>query len=298
VLGPTRLKRTALGRPTPFRYTMRPGWNPTRRNRNIGTAKSGHGLANRMVIPESWNDPRVYWERLATPSAVEANGFTVLVEPCTDGFVHAATVDDVLRVLGLLPSEDIVRVRVVVLRQPTRKQRLQSCVWGRLAYFASFGEATGPAIILEAHPLNDVFHLPRSQTPDAAAELDRLRADGHTVTGERRSWRIETTLGSVRATQLFRTLPHEVGHYVQYYREVRCAANNDPHELDRLSDLFFTKPLLEKELFAHRYAREFYERAVANRRVPFARLVNAGSMKRFGLSPSWFGIPAVPNGPA
>ena len=30
---------------------MRRGWNPVRRNRNIGTAAPGHGENNRLVIP-------------------------------------------------------------------------------------------------------------------------------------------------------------------------------------------------------------------------------------------------------
>ncbi len=44
---------------------QRPGWNATRRNRNIGTARQGHGQDNRMVIPSNWQDLRRYWKRLA-----------------------------------------------------------------------------------------------------------------------------------------------------------------------------------------------------------------------------------------
>ena len=268
----------------------RSGWNPARRNRNIGTTKSGHGLDNRLVIPESWRDPRVYWERLKDPVSVDDSGFTVLIEPCADGFAHAVTVDDVLRVLSFFPHEDIARIRAVALRKPTRKQRILSCVWGRLAYFASFGGTTGPAIILEAQPVNDVFELPRSQTPDAAEELERLRSDGHEIVAQRRTWRIETSLESVRNTQLYRTLPHEVGHYVQYDRDVRQAANGDDDAQTRLQDIYFRKPSREKEDFAHRYAREFYESASAARRLPFDRLASPEQIRRFGLQPAWFGV--------
>ena len=31
---------------------MRAGYNPNRRNRNLGTKKAGHGQANRLVIPD------------------------------------------------------------------------------------------------------------------------------------------------------------------------------------------------------------------------------------------------------
>jgi hypothetical protein len=42
----------------------RAGWNPTRRNRNIGTAKSGHGLDNSLVIPSPRYESWVFWQNL------------------------------------------------------------------------------------------------------------------------------------------------------------------------------------------------------------------------------------------
>jgi hypothetical protein len=47
----------------------RPGWNSQRRNRNIGTAKSGHGQNNRMCIPKHWADGHLFYERLENPVA-------------------------------------------------------------------------------------------------------------------------------------------------------------------------------------------------------------------------------------
>jgi len=268
----------------------RSGWNPTRRNRNIGTAKSGHGLANRLVIPAPWNDPRVFWEKLHEPVAIEINGFTILVEPCLPGFVHSVTVDDLVRMLGLLPPHDIAALRTVVLRQPTRKQGVLAAVWGRLAYFADFGRARGPAIILDAQRLAGCLEWGRHLSPDVAEELERLRTDGHTVTGENRRWRIQTSMVSTRSTQLFRTVPHELGHHVQYDREVRQRAGGDMDAELALRDHYFTKPAREKEDFAHRYARETMERLSAEHRVPFPRLVEETSMKRWCLEPKWFGL--------
>ena len=259
------------------------GRDPTRRNRNLGTSKSGHGLANRLVIPDSWNDPRVYWEKLRSPVTIELNGFTIFVEPCSPGFVHAVTVDDVLRVVGLIPRRDIAQVRIVALRQPTRKQRILACVWGRLAYFAEFGPIRGPAVIIEAQPRDGSFDWSSSLTPDAAYELECLRADGHQVIRERRHWKIQSTLAAVRNTQLFRTLPHELGHYVQYDRNVRIPAQGDIDAETRLQDIYFAKPGREKEAFAHRYAREFYEKMAKQGKLPFDRLVDRVGMKRFGL---------------
>ncbi|MGD2181174.1 hypothetical protein [Lusitaniella coriacea] len=40
----------------------KPGWDARRRNRNIGTAKSGYGKDNRLTIPESWADERLFYE--------------------------------------------------------------------------------------------------------------------------------------------------------------------------------------------------------------------------------------------
>lgn len=42
---------------------MRSGSNPSRRNRNIGTSKYGHGLANHLVILERWRGAWKFWEK-------------------------------------------------------------------------------------------------------------------------------------------------------------------------------------------------------------------------------------------
>lgn len=49
----------------------RQGWDARRRNRNVGTAKSGQGQNNRLTIPESWSDGRVFDEKLIDPVALE-----------------------------------------------------------------------------------------------------------------------------------------------------------------------------------------------------------------------------------
>jgi hypothetical protein len=268
----------------------RAAWAPARRNRNIGTARSGHGLANRLVIPGSRNDPRNFWEKLHDPVCVEAGGFTLLVEPCLPGFVHPVTVDDALRVLGLFPSKDVARIRTLVFRQPTRKQRILSCVWGRLVYFATFRGGGGPAVILEAQEPAGQLEWPRSLAPDDADEIDRLRQDGHEITLGRRSWSIRMRLESIRATQLFRTLPHEIGHYVHYDRDVRQQAADDPGERLRLEKAYFGKPRREHEDFAHRYAQEFAEKWTRARRLPFERLADKRRLNRQGIRPAWFGL--------
>jgi hypothetical protein len=272
----------------------RSGWNPTRRNRNIGTAKSGRGLANRLSIPRPGPDSRAFFEKLRNPVRVDDGGYTLLIEPCLPGFVHSVTVDDTLRVLGLFPHDDVARIRTVALRQPTRKQRILSSVWGRLGYFATFSGAEGPAIVLEAQQPAGTLEWPRSLDTEAADEIERLREDGHDVTLGPRSWTIRTRLESVRATQLFRTLPHEIGHYVHFDREVRQRAAGSPKDLLRLQNAYFSKPHREREAFAHRYAREFVKKWTRERRIPFERLVDKPRMKRQGLQLAWFGLERRP----
>lgn len=47
------------------------GWNPTRRNRNIGTSKSGYSQNNKLVIPEPWHDlSKIFWECLVNPVVI------------------------------------------------------------------------------------------------------------------------------------------------------------------------------------------------------------------------------------
>ena len=73
--------------------------NPTRRNRNIETAKQGHGQDNRMKIPASWHDDRLFYEKVDNAIAVERMigdwPITFLVQPATAGFLLDLT-DDVV----------------------------------------------------------------------------------------------------------------------------------------------------------------------------------------------------------
>lgn len=179
----------------------RPGWNPSRRNRNIGTAKQGHGQDNRLVIPARWSDDRIFWEKLRDPVIVErsVNGrdVTILVEPVIEGFTHCCTPDDVLAMLRLLTGVDLGDLRLIVLRQPKRKEAIMSSVWGRLAYFAELGQLSGPAVYLEAQQIGRVLRRRRSMSVDEERELDRLIADGHRAERVPSGSRIELTLAPV-----------------------------------------------------------------------------------------------------
>jgi hypothetical protein len=276
---------------------MRDGWNPTRRNRNIGTARSGHGQDNRLVIPSSRRDPRPFWSRLGPHTTLTRNvlGRTVsiLVEPVRQSSVHACTVDDLCYLLEQVPGGDWRwGLEFFILRQPKRKEQTLRSVWGRLAYGLEVGAYRGPAVILEAVDLSRPRRWPKSLPPEEVVELDRLRADGHRVTTTRHEHIIQSDLAASRATQLYRTLPHEIGHWVDYRQKVVLAA--DPSQsFDELWERYFRRPVAEREAFAHRYADELGARLRARGALPFERLFDPEGMRRDGLQPRDFTAPSV-----
>jgi hypothetical protein len=81
-----------------------------------GTAKSGHGQNNRLVIPARWSDDRVRWENLRDPIAIERSvggrDVIALGEPVIKGFTHCCTPADVLAMLELLAAEDLGDLRL------------------------------------------------------------------------------------------------------------------------------------------------------------------------------------------
>src|SRR4051794_40946687 len=106
---------------------MRSGWNPTRRNRNVGTKAHGHGSNNRLVIPEPWHEPKAFYERLSSfvvvTRKVGLRDLMFFVEPTRPGWFYPCSVDDTCRVLSGCNAEDLSSFDFIVMRQPTRKQR-------------------------------------------------------------------------------------------------------------------------------------------------------------------------------
>jgi hypothetical protein len=127
----------------------------------------------------------------------------------------------------------------------------------------------GPIIILEATHPDSLWRHPKSLSPDAATELERLAEDGHILTTKRSHIRVQSSLDAIRATQLYRTLPHELGHLVDYTTRVPDNARN----WLELEDRFWSRPSQERESFAHRYADEFRSRMFSAGALPFPRLL-------------------------
>lgn len=271
----------------------RPGRDARRRNRNIGTAKAGHGQNNKMRIPEprliKGKQDVLFYENLENPVVltrkVGDRTITFLVEPVQPGFLHACTPDDIAQVLRLLPQAHTNEIDLIVLRQPKRKQQRLSPVWGRLQYWSEIQQFEGVAIHLETHRINGIQRWHKSLAPDDAQELERLAQDGHLIVPERRHYAVHTNLSAVRATQLYRTLPHEVGHCVDYLNTTHAA---DGDEWIFLWNLFWSKPNRDRETFAHRYATKFWQHEKKAETIPFEQILNEEKMTAEGLSLSWF----------
>lgn len=220
--------------------------NPTRRSRNIGTAKQGHGRDNRLCVPLMVNRKAdIFVERLSDSRretrTIGSEEITFAIEKPRSDNAHACCVDDIARVLTFVPAADLRGIAFVVLRQPKRKEEILDGAWGRYFPEYALNGRWGSAIILEACDLSRVLRWRKPLHPSALQELNVLRAEGHEITETRKHFEIRSTLEAVRQTQLFGTLPHEIGHHVH--------ASRDPN-FDRL-------PAREKEAFAEKYAREF-----------------------------------------
>ncbi|MEZ4448704.1 MAG: hypothetical protein R3B09_04425 [Nannocystaceae bacterium] len=273
----------------------RPGWNPTRRNRDLGTAKAGRGQENRMVIPAPAGP--VYWEQLSamtiTTRVVHGRAFPLVIEPTGAGELYPCTVDDVAHALGLLPAADVFGddargIAGVVLRRPTRKQRALLPVWGRFLYALDVGPISGMAIVLEAQPVPLRLRRPRRADVEDQRELDRLREEADTVAEGRRHVELEFSHRALRSVVLERTLLHEVGHHVHYLEEVERPVAADGDDLDQRWQRFRGRPQREREDFAHRYAAAWGARLRADGAIPFAPRFDRDAWERDGLDPHDF----------
>jgi hypothetical protein len=179
-----------------------------------------------MTVPGSASGDR-RWEELVGSTAQEVHlvhgrSMQFISEQLSPGFAHSCEVGMLCRVLELFPLDDLQGLGAILLRQPTRKQILLEPSWGRLTYLANVGMPNekalyeGPLVTLEAQEIGKAMVWSKSLGPDGQRELDCLREDGHSIEDDGRKYRISTSVESVRSTQLMRTLPHEIGHWVDY----------------------------------------------------------------------------------
>ncbi len=259
---------------------MRPGWNPIRRNRNIGTPAQGHGEDNRLTIPESRHDRSFFYERLGAcitfTQRVKGHYLRFFVEPTRTGWFHPCSFEDAMEMLSHVPAQDLAILDFIVMRQPTRKQRVLRPVWGRAVFQFELAPHVGTAIVLEAQHLEPTVWR-NSLAPEDQRELDRLQADGHQVRKTRRTIEIQPTPASLRNTVLYRTLLHELGHHVDRQRFS--------------ADEWDSRPPLQKEDYAHRYAAESFAALRQAGEVPFEPRSDHALRQAHGLDDRWFHAP-------
>jgi hypothetical protein len=269
-------------------------FNATRRNRNMGTAKSGHGQNNRLTVPEFAHGEYRFWERIENAKEVSriVSGSLIrfFVQPTRADCVHACTIDDLARLLSYLPAQDWAGIGGVLLRQPRRKEQTLEPVWGRLSYAADFADAngnvlySGPAIVIEAVNPFGSMKIGKKLSLEGIAELERLKSDGHGVRFGDRGHTIEPTLESCRATQLYRTFPHEIGHWVDFQEKVeRPAMADSSSDYGNLLDRFHSRPQKEREQFAHRYAEQLRVHLMARQIIPFDRQLDRERLQQDNL---------------
>lgn len=287
---------------------MRNGRNPARRNRNIGTSKAGHGQDNRDVIPRSWQDSVYQWKRTphhhVVSREVAGRSIPFLVEQTLDDHVHACTVDDIATVLNCLPHEytqdtpdpefpeerllGVKGLQGIILRQPTRKEQLLRGAWGRIGWAVDVGPITGPVISLLAHETPTIVRWGKSLSPSDQRELDRLIEMADEVKRDKRGCTLIFELQGIRKVQLYHTLLHEVGHWVDMLSKVELPSLADLESWSALRDRFHQRPHDEIEEFAHRFADDSRNELCDRGLIPFERMANRKSMIAEGLNPADF----------
>lgn len=257
---------------------MNNGWNPTRRNRNIGTAKQGHGQNNKLTIPQPWDTSRLFYERIDTPRkeeiVVHGHKIQVVTEKLKNGFSYSCTPNDVSRILNHLPKEDLGELRYIVFRQPKKKESILCPVWGRLVYFFEFEGDYGPAIIIEATPARMTFTYPKKQSVDETLEFELLKKDGMDFKETKRAYVADIDESVIRSVQMYRTLLHEVGHYVHYLDVVERPQKEDEatQDLEARNEAYFNIPESEKESFANGYAVAMKQKLTNLGVIPFDKI--------------------------
>lgn len=299
--------------------------NPTRRNRNIGTAKQGYGQDNELVVPCPAVEMKSFFERLSEYKTVtkEIKGhiFKFIVETTRKNSFHACTIEDIEQILIQIPKEDYGDLELIILRQPTRKEENLNSVWGRLIYSYEFENDYSPAVIIEAVDLDRTFKWSKKLSVDSQKELERLKEDGHKIKMGKRFYEAEYELKNIRATQLYRTLLHEFGHYVHYLEVVKRPLSEIKNQInlldgqiddddtsetnpvfekwdslddeynirvEKLEEKYFSIPSSEKEVFAHTYAHKLKRDLTLKEIIPFEKKLDEEEILKNGLSLSDF----------
>lgn len=235
-------------------------YNPIRRSKNIGTENQGFGQNNKLKISSPYGTLQSFYERFdkyqKEVRIINEHEFLFIIEENRENSIHSCSINDLQKIIEQIPKEDYGDLKFIVLRQPKRKEEIISPVWGRLIYSYEFEDEYFPAIILEAIDLNKKLIWSKKQNIEDQKEFERLKQDGHDFIENKRNFIAYLEPEASRNTQLYRTLLHELGHYVHYLEIVErpflLDENYDAKE--QREDFYFSLPQVEKEKFAHQYA--------------------------------------------
>jgi hypothetical protein len=85
--------------------------------------------------------------------------------------------------------------------------------------------------------------------------------------------------------QLYRTVLHELGHWVDCYEKVELPSRASSGESwSELWEVYCRRPVSERESFAHRYAHVLAQDLKARGQIPFERILNHKKLGANGLS--------------
>jgi hypothetical protein len=250
-------------------------YNPTRRNRNIGTENQGFGQNNKLKISTPYGTLKSFYERIEKYKTeiriINGHEFLFVIEETRENSLHACSVNDLEKIIQQVPKEDYGDLKFIILKQPKRKEELISPVWGRLIYSFDFEGEYFPAIILDAIDLNKKLVWSKKLIIEDQKEFERLKEDGHIFIENKREFVSDIQTEPSRSTQLYRTLLHEFGHYVHYLETVERPGNEeeDYEEKEARENFYFSLPKVEKEKFANKYADNLKAKLISERLIPF-----------------------------
>jgi hypothetical protein len=254
--------------------------NPTRRSRNIGTSKQGHGQNNKMKIPSIDDKLRSFVERIdkytIEKRTINKIEFTFIIEELRENCYYSCSINDIEFLIQHIDNQYFEDLKIIVFRQPKKKEQLLSSVWGRLIYYFDFPKISiaDPAIIIEAVEYDKELKWDKSLKIEYQQELEILKEEGHEIVSNKRKHHIKTSPTSARNTQLFRTFFHELGHYNHYSEMVvkpETYKDEDADEWSKRSDIYFAIPSREKEEYANKFAMKLVKELTDKGIVPFEK---------------------------
>lgn len=176
-----QLQQRTTGKPGPHYRTRRPNTAYRQRSSEV------NGAREQFNAPEDWHEPTGCAER------------RYVVQPAGEGYLHAATVDEVKDRIAQLPAKFTHDLEVVQFSRMTRKRALFPCYgmqWGTAVYLYPIEESLSETYV-------------RPPKPQQLIEIEmyggKWKPDGN-------YWRLEWTEKTIKDFYLNNILIHEIGH--------------------------------------------------------------------------------------